>query len=259
LEKIHTKYLKIILGVHKNVSNIAVYGETGRYPLFIRQKVKVFKYWLKIIQMSENSLVRMIYSRLLSLNNCGFTTWATNVESLINSAGLSYLWINQSCTKHDIVLFKSTIHENYVKLWQKCISNVALHPKLRTFCTFKADFAMEAYLVKVRDFKLRCIISRFRLSNHVLAIEKGRHVRPIIPADQRYCKVCNTDKVEDEEHFLCVCPKYEILRNQFYDIRNTFNANSNSFIDIMSCDRSSFHLGLFLKKMFKMRQTYLNM
>jgi hypothetical protein len=75
--KVHTKYLKIILGVHNNVCNIAVYGETDRYPFFITQNVKVFKYWLKIIQMSENSLVRMKYSRLLSLNNCGFITWTS--------------------------------------------------------------------------------------------------------------------------------------------------------------------------------------
>jgi hypothetical protein len=99
-----------------------------------------------------------------------------------------------------------------VELWRNCITNTALHPKLRTFCTFKTNFVMETYLLNVRDFKLRRIISKFRLSNHQLAIEKGRHVRPIIPADQRYCKLCNSDKIENEEHFLCDCQKFEVLR-----------------------------------------------
>jgi hypothetical protein len=155
LERIHTRFIKIILGVHNNVSNHAVYGETGRYPLLIRQKVKVFKYWFKIIQMSESSLVKMIYNSLVSLNNCGFKTWASNVESMLTSAGLSHLWTNQCCTKQDINLFKSTICENYVELWRKDITNVTLHPKLRTFCTFKTTFVMETYLLNVQDFKLR--------------------------------------------------------------------------------------------------------
>ena len=68
----------------------------------------------------------------------------------------------------------------------------------------------------------------------MLAIEKGKHVIPMIPADQRYCKVCNIDTFEDEEHFLCNCSKYDVLHKQFYDIRNIFNVKSNYFIIIMS-------------------------
>ena len=32
IEKIHLKFLKLILGVTKSTSSMAVYGETGRYP-----------------------------------------------------------------------------------------------------------------------------------------------------------------------------------------------------------------------------------
>ena len=34
-EKIHVKFLKYILGVHKKSSNFAVLSEFGRYPLYI--------------------------------------------------------------------------------------------------------------------------------------------------------------------------------------------------------------------------------
>ena len=45
LEIIQLKFLKIILRVHNNSSSLAVRGETGRYPLLLRQKIKTLKYW----------------------------------------------------------------------------------------------------------------------------------------------------------------------------------------------------------------------
>jgi hypothetical protein len=57
----------------------------------------------------------------------------------------------------------------------------------------------------------------------MLAIEKGRPVKSMNPVGQRVCKVCNTDKVEDEEHFLCDFPRFGNLHKRFYDIKNTYN------------------------------------
>ena len=55
----------------------------------------------------------------------------------------------------------------------------------------------------------RKIYSKFRLSSHELEIEQGRYGAKSIPADQRYCKLCKTSKVEDEFHFVIECPIYE--------------------------------------------------
>ena len=48
LENIHTKFLKIILGVRKSSSNVAVYGELGRYPLYINRYIRIIKFWFEI-------------------------------------------------------------------------------------------------------------------------------------------------------------------------------------------------------------------
>ena len=45
-------------------------------------------------------------------------------------------------------------------------------------------------------------IARFRMSSHTLAIETGRHAKPKIAKEERKCRYCNLDDVEDEEHFL---------------------------------------------------------
>ena len=61
-------------------------------------------------------------------------------------------------------------------------------------------------------------------SDHSLRIEVGR--KSNIPADQRFCKICNSDKVENEEHFFVECAACTFHRTQLFlmiqDIVRTF-------------------------------------
>ena len=73
----------------------------------------------------------------------------------------------------------------------------------------------------------------FRCSNHHLAIEtqRGKTVR-----EHRLCKFClnlNIREIEDEFHFLMVCPLYEHIRH-CYSIFENIHKNFNYFINIMS-------------------------
>ena len=61
------------------------------------------------------------------------------------------------------------------------------------------------------------MLTRFRLSNHVLEIEKGRHCKPKLPVEERICRICNNNTIEDEYHFICVCPAYQTLRQEYID------------------------------------------
>ena len=73
--------------------------------------------------------------------------------------------------------------------------------KLRTFRKFKPTNDYENYLTNVRNINHRVAITKLRLSNHKLAIETGRYVKPYQPPDQRICPLCKT-RLEDEEHVL---------------------------------------------------------
>ena len=63
-----------------------------------------------------------------------------------------------------------------------------------------------------RDVR-KCFI-QFRISAHQLAIEKGRHRN--IKAQDRVCKFCQTNEVEDEFHFLIKCQKFSPERNKLF-------------------------------------------
>ena len=49
LESVHLTYLKNTLGVGVHTCTQAVYAETGRLPLEVRQKLSMINYWHRII------------------------------------------------------------------------------------------------------------------------------------------------------------------------------------------------------------------
>ena len=80
--------------------------------------------------------------------------------------------------------------------------------KLRTFQKFKTEYCMENYLLDLPNLDHLTAVARLRMSAHRLAIETGRHVKPKICKEERICKNCDLEEVEDESHFLLKCPLY---------------------------------------------------
>lgn len=62
IEKLHLKFCKSILGVHSKSTNLAVYAELGRYPLFIDRITACVKYIQYIETETENELLKTFYS-----------------------------------------------------------------------------------------------------------------------------------------------------------------------------------------------------
>ena len=62
IERVHLKFCKYILKMKTSTLNEIVYGEVGRYPLFIERYRRIVKYWLHITQTNECKYVKMIYN-----------------------------------------------------------------------------------------------------------------------------------------------------------------------------------------------------
>ena len=60
-------------------------------------------------------------------------------------------------------------------------------------------------------------IIKFRLGNHNLRTETGRHKIPKNPINLRICAFCHSNEVENEIHFLFSCQLYDSLRLRFFD------------------------------------------
>ena len=83
--------------------------------------------------------------------------------------------------------------------------------KLRNYSTYKEKIGLEPYLNHIKNPAVRTEISKFRLSNHKLMIEIGRHKK--IPKHLRFCQFC-PNEVETEKNFLLHCSTYKEIRKK---------------------------------------------
>ena len=113
IERIHLKFCKQILKVRNTTSSMAVYGELGRYPLFISRYIKIIKYWHKIIN-TDNIILQSMYK--LAYNDClnGRNNWLSNVKKLLFDYGFNNVWDNPETyfTKSFIHVFKQRAIED---------------------------------------------------------------------------------------------------------------------------------------------------
>ena len=86
--------------------------------------------------------------------------------------------------------------------------------KLRTYSFLKRDTIFEKYLSTVQNISDRIALTKFRLSNHNLTIEKERHQN--MELQDRSCPFC-PGQIENELHFLVRCPTYAHLRENLFN------------------------------------------
>ncbi len=78
------------------------------------------------------------------------------------------------------------------------------------------QYGYKEYLSKVDNAQLRRSLAHFRCATHTLQIELGRQAMPVkVPVQQRYYKLCNLGAIEDEDHFLLLCPAYQSVQERF--------------------------------------------
>lgn len=65
LETLHLKFCKTLLGVRRSSCNVAIYGELGRYPLYINIYIRIVKYCYKICK-SEHLIIKTIVDSSIS-------------------------------------------------------------------------------------------------------------------------------------------------------------------------------------------------
>ena len=214
VELVHTKFLRYILGVKQSTNLTALYGELARSPLLVYRKINMIKYWAKILQQNDSSLLKKVYLMLKNdtdLNrNYNGQNWASQIKSILQQYGFEYVWQQQSSIDIPLHSIRQRIIDVYQQSWYSEINNSS---RLESYCIFKHDFELEKYLTINIEQKYKLALTRFRVSSHNLQIETGRYED--LPRQQRLCQLCNMRKIENEFHFLLVCPAYRELRQKY--------------------------------------------
>ena len=144
-------------------------------------------------------------------NNKRKTNWALLVKKLL-ALGFYEVWLQQNVGDDDIFLslVKQRLKDNFVQKW-----NEELNQSSRTI-VYKsiANFGFSPYLDMITVKKFRLTLAKLRTSSHRLEVEMGRWARPERTAlENRKCKHCQT--LEDEYHFILICPLYSNIRTLY--------------------------------------------
>ena len=234
-ERLHLQFCRLILGVGPKTTNMAIYGELGRYPIFIKAMKQTWKFYNRCTQSNQNSLIFDAFEE--QKNNLTDNSWLYFVKFMSESMDIPF-----NFTELDYELASNNFKVLFRDYWKNNLHNDVRNQgygnKLRTYRKFKTVFNQESYLNIIPSFETRRELCKFRVSNHKLQIEIGRHNN--IAIENRLCATCQ--EIEDEEHFLTKCTKYNNMRRELYssvtNVCPNFSSlpNEDRFVYLLTCD-----------------------
>ena len=256
IEKLHYMVCKQILGVQKQTTNTGVLLELGRIPLQNFAIKAAIKNWERIKEGNVNEILKNSHMDAISNK----LSWITNIKFILQSHNIDTVRLNRSRAKHPFI--HKIVHlkqcESFHNQAFESIQNQ--ESKLRTYSLFKTDVGCERYLHEITNMKIRQSLTKFRLSNNSLNIEKLRHTTPKTPKEQRFCPFCPKE-VEDEVHFLIQCPTYQFPR--FDMVQNIDKAHlfsqtpKEQFIELMNHENAQI-VTKTVNKLFELRDFLVN-
>ena len=109
------------------------------------------------------------------------------------------------------------------------------------------------YLKLLFNEKYRTALAKIRLSSHSLAIETGRHNG--ILRENRKCTFCDLNDIEDEYHFIIICPLYRDIRKDYIPNYYVKKPSMDKFITLLKCTsvKKLKNLATFVIKATKLR------
>ena len=171
---------------------------------------------------------------------------ATHTKSITRLQNLEHLQQTQSENRKHPFLHK-LVHTRQCEIFHQNAFIAINNPdnKLRTYGLFKTEIGREKYLDEIKNTSIRQTLTKFRLSNSLLNIEKLRHTTPITPKERRFCPFC-PESVEDEQHFLITCPVYQAPRNSMLGVFLSDNpifsqkTPKEKFLELMTPENAPF-------------------
>ena len=149
-EKIHLKFCKFILGVHKRTTNIAVLSELGRFPLYFNIIKCMLLYWYRLENLGkEYPLSKEAYNETKLLYLSTKPTWYESINIIVNILKTTNTDINLLLRKKHLENSKIMLTfflNHYLSQNGKKQINQFSDSKLKIYNICKNNFGLEKYL-----------------------------------------------------------------------------------------------------------------
>lgn len=214
IEQFHLKFCKIILGLPWYTSNVASRAELGRFPLISEIQCNIYSYYLRLKYNIGNDLLKHAFNYAMSN--------ATDFQKVYSSL-VSNTSNHNIPSKHEIKskrkkMLKS-LHDNYQTDWINNINENSNGQHKITGKFVKTKYNFESYLTTIRKPANRIALTKLRLGVHKLRIQTGKYEDKgkAIPVNQRICKICTKNEIENVEHFIGHCTGFTNIRKDYFN------------------------------------------
>ena len=127
LEIIHMQFCKLILGVKRSTTNMMVYSELGRLPLYISRNIRIVKYWIQLLN-TDNCILKECYATFYDecFRKTRGVNWVSQIRDILLTNGFGYIWYNQNVhLYHYLNQEWPTSMFNLCSLYSKILQNVS--------------------------------------------------------------------------------------------------------------------------------------
>ena len=146
------------------------------------------------------------------LSNKNKPSFHSEIKQILDLYRINYTGNLQTMTTNNACKYYRKMTETYIQFWK---DNLTKSRKLDLYKSFKMDYHEELYLKAIKNNERRITFTKFRISNHNLAIEAGRYGNVKAPAENRICVYCEKRDIETEKHMIFKCTKCKDLRSVF--------------------------------------------
>ena len=238
IERVHLQFCKRLLGVKKNTQNDFVYGECGRTNFQTKRFLLLIKYWFKILTAEDHKYIKLIYKIMLNDIEASPNTvnWASLIRRMLSELGFYDVWVQQGVGNYDIFIscFKQRLTDTFIQNWRSRLDQSSRPIFYKSFAVFE----LQPYLDNVNVYKFCNALSKLRMSAHRLEVESVRWVKPNpIPFNERHCLNCSV--LEDEYHFVLVCPLFLDLRKKYISKYYWSRPSMFKFIELLNASNTS--------------------
>ena len=236
-KKVHLQFCKHILGVSRSTMNNMIRAELGRYPLLIDVQTRIIEFIKHIDNLEEYAYYKRSYKWITFVTQTNNAILG-NIDHFRNKISLKKESDLTNISKINKQCLKRTVKNWYLTNWR---SELKESIKSKLYSSYKSKIEISPYLVHIHNRRYRNCLTKFRLSDHQLEIETGRHKKK--DRNDRLCNICNGGYTENEIRFLLHCSAYQSIRNSFFKTITILKPKFKGFSD----NKNGFPIGREIK------------
>ena len=204
------KQLKRYFRLPANVSRDALYWCLGILPLHFEIWIRSYKFWMKIISLSNKRLENQLMNLCVTLHNEGIKTWFGEMLIVFEQVGFQgdFIHWKYNDISENLPRFTDLVRKHLITTMKNSLNQSKYQFLIQVFPEHKKRLFLE-----YTNWSESRVFLKLLLSLHSFEIETGRHKN--IDKSIRFCKYCMdkyTCTLGDESHHVFDCPQHYLNR-----------------------------------------------